>query len=97
MGANNWTTCPKCMKMAVQKKAEVQKQMKEGYGKILIEKYEELRTEAAKVISFEETFREDYEFDMNNDGTFTAGYRGHCDRCCFLHEYKHEEEVDISQ
>lgn len=95
MSADNWTTCPRCMKNATQKKAKLQKQVQESYGKIPVEEYDSVRVEVEKDISLEETLREDYQFYMGDDGNFSASYRAHCNICDFLHEFEHTKQLKI--
>ena len=95
MSADNWTICPRCMKMAVEEKDKQNKQAAESYGKVSEVEYTEILEKARADINMEQTLREDYEFYMEDDGTFTADYRAHCDRCGFKYEFKHEEEVAV--
>ncbi|GAG05434.1 unnamed protein product, partial [marine sediment metagenome] len=67
----------------------------ESYGKVSEIEYIQNLEKAHKDINLDETLREDYEFYMEDDGTFTANYGAHCDRCGFKHEFKHTEKVVV--
>lgn len=93
MSADNWTNCPKCMKIAVEEKDKENKEAAESYGKVSEIEYIQILEKAQADINMEQTLREDYEFYMEDDGTLTANYRARCDRCGFKHESNHTKKV----
>ena len=95
MSANNWRTCPRCMKQALETKDRLQKQATESYGKIPVDEYVKFQKAAERDISLEETLREDYEIGIDVTGDFSASYRAHCSSCGFKYEFKHNEKVVI--
>ena len=95
MSADNWTVCPRCKKKTETAKREQLKNAKAGYGKLSPEEYEEALFKAREIVVIGETLREDYDFYMEDDGTFGASYSAHCDKCGFKHKFKHSEQVFI--
>ena len=95
MSANNWTTCPRCMKMAIEEKDKQNKQAAESYGKVSEVEYIEILDKSNKDIQLEQTLREDYEFYMGDDGEFSASYGAYCDRCGFKYQFEHKQTVEI--
>lgn len=95
MSADAWQICPKCKKTSSNKKAEAQKRADEAYGKVSPREWLALSEIAAATSpdEQEETFREDYEIYMEEDGTFNVHYRGKCRVCGFEHNFKHKEKV----
>lgn len=73
------------------------KKLRKAMGKCQQKQDDKLRMAADRIIPLRETLREDYEFYMEDDGTFTASYDCHCDVCGFRHEFKHEEEIDLTE
>ena len=99
MSADNWTQCPRCYEKNMKRANELDKIAAESYGKVSVDKFDELRNEAfsfRKAITSDEniaeTLREDYSIGIQ-DGEFSVGYCGRCDTCGFKFEYKHKEEV----
>ena len=94
MSADNWRTCPQCLASEKTRKAKEEQEASEKYGKISAEEWQALIVKSRMPIELDETFREDYEFYMNDDGVFTAEYYGRCE-CGFEHKFKHSENVNI--
>lgn len=88
MSATNWAQCPRCKKLALEKKAELDAAAIAGYGTLPVAEFDALRAEAAKPFSFESTVREDYEVWIDGDGLFHMYYRGDCQKCDFIFEVK---------
>jgi len=41
------------------------------------------------------SFREDYEIGLSEDGYFSVSYGGRCDRCGFSFQYNYEKKAAI--
>lgn len=91
MSADNWKKCPKC---ADKLKVEIEhreKEIKEKYGKITLEKYEKLKVElesrkAQLNPTFEQsTLREDYEI-YSEDYELYMKYSCSCEECGFSYK-----------
>lgn len=97
MGADNWTSCPKCMhdleRVAFAEIIRVQ----DLYGKVPVEEFDAARAALPSAPNPEatenQTFREDYELGTWGSPTFTVRYKGHCDRCGLHFEFKHEAVI----
>ena len=94
MSADNWATCPKCLQKEKDKRAKLEKKLAESYGKIDVEKWEDLQKKAREPIPETSTFREDYELGMSPDGEFCISYGGSC-TCGFRHDFNHNETVKV--
>lgn len=93
MGADRWAICPKCKRTVNEKRdAEIRK-AKASYGKVPEETYRAAIEKAGRPIDLQETFREDYEQGMDDDGTYIVNYSGECTHCGFSHKYTHSEDV----
>ncbi len=99
MSADNWTMCPRCYRTNKAKAEELDKLASDSYGKVSVDKFDELRRQAesfreglAHSSDFRETLREDYEIGIYN-GEFFATYSGECGTCGFSFKFKHNEEV----
>lgn len=95
MGGDNWAICPQCKKNVETAKREAQVAAGEAYGKVDIHEYLEMLRAAEKPIAITQTFREDYEIGINNDGTFSINYGGACEKCDFGHTFKHSEPLKL--
>lgn len=89
MSADNWTTCPRCMKAARDAAAKAAKKLLADYGKISADEYARRTiaqaTGARKPV---DTLREDWEVGMDANGKFTVNYAASCDVCGFSFEHK---------
>jgi hypothetical protein len=70
MSADNWQRCPRCLKLADEEYGKLVAKVGKAYGKVSAEKYAELVESIKTRPEVPETFREDYEFYMSNDGHF---------------------------
>lgn len=97
MSANNWTTCPKCLKKRDGAHRSLQADTKALYGKIPEELYTQRVAEMKATLAeeMEESLREDWELGIGSDGGFFVHYRGQCDKCNFEHKFKHEEKLKL--
>jgi len=66
-----------------------------SYGKLSPEEYEAAMIVSKQPIDLKETLREDYEFYIEDDGSFYASYEAHCDRCGFKYSFNHSEQIKI--
>jgi len=99
MGADNWTTCPKCLAEANKAKDKIEtalgRRLKAAYGKVSAEEYKKLLTEVPTppTVLVAETFAEYVEFDMSKTGKFSVHYSAGCRTCGFNFEFKHEVQA----
>ncbi len=94
MGADNWTTCPKCAKDFVSARDKQIAAVGRQYGKITKEHYGQLMA-AAQEIEQEGTptsLREDYEQGVH-DGEYSVDYSCSCIKCGFSWEYHFSKKV----
>ena len=96
MSADNWATCPRCQAKAEADSEARIEQAQLAYGNVSIEEFDQLRAEAEKGSGIDTTLREDYEFHLDTDGTFTARYRGRCEPCGFEYAFNHTEQVPLT-
>lgn len=91
MSADNWTKCPACKVKAQEKQKELEQKLNDGYGKLSKEDYQ-LLVDQVKTAppELEDTLREDYEIGIYGD-RFFVNYKGRCQKCGWLHEYKWED------
>jgi hypothetical protein len=97
MSADNWRVCPRCKLRAAEKSAKMYKEATDSYGKVDASEYLE-KLKAAQAFASEvlhETLREDYEIYIDEDGEFFVSYRGGCDECGLVFNFKHEEKVTL--
>jgi len=77
MSATSWSTCPKCRANWNKRPDRV----KEAYGKVPFEQYEQIVREAAHGPQvLEDTLREDYECYISEEG-FAMHYSADCQKC----------------
>lgn len=91
MSADNWADCPRCKDTLVNNVIELEKELRESYGKVAMSVYESMQyrlQEARKAVEKadsgydrDNTFREDYEFFGAETGTITVSYHGQCTIC----------------
>ena len=93
MSADNWATCPKCLRTAAAEKEARHRTAAEAYGKVPADEWRALVAEAEAEPELEDTLREDYSVGMTVTGRFYVSYRGRCQRCDFEHRFKAEEQV----
>jgi hypothetical protein len=93
MGADRWSICPKCKRVANESRDKAIRKAKASYGKVTEEVYREAIEAAGKPVCLKETFREDYQQGMDDDGTYSVSYSGRCLHCGFSHEYTFSQDV----
>jgi len=94
MSADRWGVCPRCNKIATEKKKALLEKAEKGYGKISSDDYTKLMNEATGMaFTRESTLREDYEIHTNPNGKFSIGYFCRCDKCGFEHDFKHTVQL----
>lgn len=98
MSADRWTRCPRCIERDLKNKAEQQRKADEAYGKVPVKEFYRLRDEAAKPLSDEENFREDFWVGINDkEKTVEVDYRGHCQDCGFAVTLKHIKALKLHE
>lgn len=90
MSADNWTTCPKCAKIAERKEAIRAIELRESYGKIPPEEF--VKAMALKPAELGDTLREDYDQGVHGD-SYTVSYRCSCSICGFGWAYDYTTEI----
>lgn len=97
MSADNWAVCPKCLGEAKEQFADLEREVRHGYGKMPLEEFDRLRKEVAAGIDMESlrTFREDYEIYNAVEGVIKVVYSGHCDKCGTGLDFKHQEPIFV--
>lgn len=94
MSADNWATCPKCEIKFRKVRQKALDEVKNAYGKVPLEEYEEMVSVAHVnlVEDMDSTFREDYEIGIV-EMEFEISYTGKCTECNF--EYKFNFHKDL--
>ena len=92
MSANNWAVCPACLARVEAEKEGQRAATAEAYGKVPVEEFDALRSEASKPIDRERlrTFREDWEIGVDEDSVIVS-YTGACSVCGLCCNIKNEE------
>jgi hypothetical protein len=93
MGADRWAICPKCKRSENKKRDAAIRKAISSYGKVTEDRYRAAIEAAETPVRLDETFREDYEQGMDDDGTYSVSYRGLCTHCGFSHEYTFSQSV----
>jgi hypothetical protein len=95
MSANNWRVCPACKRRLEVEQAARAQAVRDAYGKVSAEQYEEMRCAAEEVVAdlLEKTMREDWEIGTGRDGKFFVSYRAKCKNCRFDYSFKHEAQT----
>lgn len=93
MSADRWAICPKCKKVANEARDKAIRKAKATYGKVPEETYQAAIEEAGEPVVLKETFREDYQQGMDDDGTYSVSYAGRCNSCGFSHRYTFSQDV----
>ena len=85
MGADRYTTCPRCVHEYEQKTEELSGEINDTYRELSLTAQQALFPVLAAergLTEPERTFREDYEFAHgDNDPTVQVEYRGRCSEC----------------
>lgn len=93
MSADNWTKCWKCIEKALDRSEQAAAKCEAAYGKVAEAEYKAL-CEAADKAEYDaenpgDTLREDYDIEMNDDGTLEIEYFCRCSQCGFCWSYTH--------
>lgn len=83
MSADNWAVCPRCLHEDKAELAKRQAYVREQYGKVSIEEWDDLSKVLTEEVDAEKfrTFREDYEFWGAETGRLLIEYSGECQVC----------------
>jgi hypothetical protein len=105
MSADNYASCPRCVRRAGETFHASRVRVSELYGKVPISEFMELMRKAdsagvvfrddytTKAEQIERTFREDYEFYGAEDGAVVASYRGECSVCGLKLSFEDRHEI----
>ncbi len=101
MSADRYCVCPRCFSNHGTKAQELEQTMSDSYGKIPVDDFNNLQQEHAQALSegefFPENLREDYEFNLSDDGNFSVNYYAMCDKCNFKFSFHHTEAIKITE
>lgn len=99
MSPDNWEKCPRCLKRHKDELKAKKKEIDAFYGKVdqneylsMIKVYERLAEKC-----FPSTFSEEYVHGMRPNGQYVVEYLGLCEVCGLRHEFKHIEQIDLSE
>ena len=97
MSANRYSICPRCYREAKNAHAAKVVLAEKAYGKATSVAYRKLCDEAQILnpVTLVENVREDWEFTLDKDGTFTAGYWATCETCGWTFKHTHKEQVKL--
>jgi len=97
MSASDWSICPKCFAEAKQEIEQRKEQLRESYGNIPADVWAEKRKQIPDQPNPQKymTLREDYEFIMNEDGSFEAYYGAQCTECDASFDFNHNQKEAI--
>lgn len=94
MSADNWAVCPQCNIRKQHEATEKDVSAAASYGKIPSEEYMQSLREAAE---FRKNLVETLDgIGITEDGEFYVSYRGCCDKCGLLHEFKSREKLTLT-
>ena len=107
MSADNWATCPKCVKVYNERTQNLEERhqaaLRESYGQQEMDDFialtkltpeEFFEEEEGDLPDIEETkLREDYEIETSREGEFSVSYRSRCYSCGY--EYSFSKTVDV--
>ena len=94
MGADNWTTCPRCFSAAAAATADAIKRRDEAYGKVPPAEFLALDLAAQRPVDPGRTLGEYYDIGLNEEGWFGVHYSASCSTkgCGFKFKFEHESE-----
>lgn len=95
MSADNWATCPRCMKRREAETENAEIDVAASYGEVPLDEWEEMRRRQSDLIAAEpnRTLREDYEFHGASDGEVIAEYSASCDICDLRVSFTHQHPI----
>lgn len=92
MSADNWTTCPQCVKQAAKNAENLYAKAAKLYGKVGHDEYTKAMEDAVQASGYRDrvqhSLREDYELGVDSDGKFSVSYWCSCKTCGFSWSYK---------
>ena len=83
MGADNWATCPRCVKRHEKDVRDGDEKIKAAYGTVSVDEWMRMRGNHEQMVEdgVDRTFREDYDVAGVEDGEVEVDYRGRCHVC----------------
>lgn len=95
MSANNWATCPRCVKRLQAEEDAKAEALAASYGKVSADEYDRLKAELRATATAETKYelREDYSLGVQPDGKFSVSYHARCSACDFRFSFKHEAKA----
>jgi ribosomal protein L37E len=96
MSADNWTTCPRCFKRALQDRRNQAQAADDAYGKVPPDEWMRLKEESRMSVPVTDSLREDWEIGVENNGVFKVVYSCSCSVCGFGFDYRHEESAGVN-
>ena len=96
MGADNWTTCPRCKRRHEKEAVRLRAEAEAAYGNVPRDQFAALETRASEAaFAYKITdFREDYEIDGATDGEVQVIYSGWCRKCGLKVTLDHAHPID---
>lgn len=98
MGADNWGTCPRCLRKADHEKVREAAETAQLYGQIPAEEYlAKLKNLGARTgRPVDQTLRKDFEIGTDVEGRFFVKYGARCtfDECGFTRGFNHHEKTN---
>lgn len=95
MSADNWGTCPRCLKRAEKAQEAKKNRAVKAYGKVSPDEYAKLLLLASEEDAMESTLREDYDIGITEEGSgvFYVRYTARCTACELSFTFNHEEKL----
>lgn len=97
MSADNWATCPRCLREATKARDKAIEAAAKSYGKLPADKWKEKSDKANRPLKIESHMREDYELGVDDTGGFLVVYYASCQDCQFEFHHRHEERVPLDK
>jgi hypothetical protein len=97
MSADNWGTCPRCLKRAKEACESARDTAGGAYGKVTPAEYQRLCDVADQKRHKQdnENLREDYELHMSSTGELYISYSGSCEVCKFSVRFEHTQQETL--
>lgn len=97
MSADNWGTCPRCMKKFEARVEEQTDAMRAAYGTVPADEYLRMQRDLVALTQTErpddDTLREDYGIGIDSDGEFFVRYSASCENCGLTYSFDYDYQV----